>query len=360
MRMRWWGGRPAGWRPVIGGLLAAVVTVVAAGCGGTSSSTSATSKSASAGTGSQAAASSGGSKTPFTVGVFSGPYLVWAGIALHMFNNLPVKFVTISSGPAELPLLETGQMAGIDELGAPPLAIAYARNVGLKIVWIDGREQDYFVGNANLKSPSALRGKTFGEPIGSIAQFLLDQYLTQHGVNPSATHVVNIPPPAMPAALKSGEINGALIWPPASIKMAQQGGTVLYHTTDTDFIGLSSQFIAAHPSEAQTLVCDWGAIHRAFFADPARVYAAIAKATGETVASVEQLLPKSAVAPVNQVSPQWMGTPKSPSTIAPFLVSAGQWLLGQKSIPKAPSLSWVQSAFDTSYAQAVAGGSCPK
>lgn len=336
-------------RVTVGVLFAAAAASLAA-CGGASSTSQSTTTSP--------PKSTFASTANFTVGVFSGPYLVWAGVALNMFSNLHVKFVTVGSGPAELPLVSSGQMAGIDDLGAPPLSIAYARQVGLKIVWFDGKELDRLVVSQNITQPSQLAGKTIAEPTGSIAQYLLDAYLTRNGVSPSSVNVIDMDPGAMPAAFKAGEISGALIWAPAYNQMLAAGGKVLFATTDPDFLGLSGQFVSQHPRAAKALVCDWASVHHAFFQNPQHIWDAIAKETGEGVASVQALLPKVAVAPTNQTTASWLGNSETPSQLAPFMYQTGQWLLHSGAIPTSPTLGQVQASFDPSYAQNVAAGQC--
>lgn len=321
----------------------AACTVILAGCG--ASQTASQSKVAS-------------SATAFKWAYFAGPFMVKAGIQEGYFKKLKVSFTTISTGPGALPLLENGTLAGIDDLGGPVPPIAAARNVGMKIVWVDGSDSEALVANKNITSASQLIGKKIAVPVGSVAEYLFDKYLGAHGVSPSQVDVVNVPPASMAGAFKAGEVSGAWIWAPFWSAIVSEGGHVMGRAQSEDVVGVSSSFVSAHPKAVQDMVCAYYKTYSAYAKNHAATYKAIAAAAQEPVSQVEALIPPSTIPSANQAVRSLLGTPTSKSTLATYLFDVGEWLKGNGSIPTAPSLSTIQHMFDPTFARAASAGKC--
>lgn len=330
------------WRySLVGALMCAVVAGTVAGCGATAPK-----------------AATVVPTTAFTWADFAGPFMIKAGIAEGYFRKLHVTFTTISTGPGALPLLENGTLAGIDDLGGPVPPIAASRGVGMKIVWVDGSDSEALVVKPSITTASELVGQKIAVPIGSVAQYLLDKYLSSHGVAASKVDLVNVPPASMPGAYKAGEIAGAWIWAPFWSAMEAEGAHAIGHAYSEDVVGVSSQFVAAHPAVVQAVVCAYYNTYKAYQHDPTATYTAIAKAANESVAVVKGLIPPVTIAPADQVTPRLLGTSKTPSELATYLYDVGLWLAGNGSIPSAPSLRTMQKMFDPTFAENAISGKC--
>ncbi|MGC9967171.1 MAG: ABC transporter substrate-binding protein [Syntrophobacteraceae bacterium] len=109
-----------------------------------------------------------------------------------------------------------------------PLAIAlFEQGVPLKIVYIGNRHESTLVMRLGVKCelPSDIAGKTIAVPIRYSGHFLaLKRYLRQHCLDGSGVSIVEVPPPDMPAALASSQIDGYFVGEPFASK-ALAGGT---------------------------------------------------------------------------------------------------------------------------------------
>ncbi|MGC9196963.1 MAG: ABC transporter substrate-binding protein [Syntrophobacteraceae bacterium] len=99
-----------------------------------------------------------------------------------------------------------------------PLAIRlFEQGVPLKIVYIGNRNESTLVMRTGLtiESPLDLEGKTIAVPIRYSGQYLaLRRYLRQNDLDASRVKIVEVPPPDMPAALASSQIDGYFVGEP--------------------------------------------------------------------------------------------------------------------------------------------------
>jgi taurine transport system substrate-binding protein len=310
-------------------------------------------------------AGSGDSNAPvksikFAYGVFNSPTMVQAGIQQGAFKNLAASFPAVVSGPQALPLITKGHLAGIDDVSAPPVLVALARHVPVKVVWMNHVESDALVTRPSIQSPDQLRGKKIAITAGSISEYLLDQYLAAHSIPPDSVTKVNLPPPSMPAAFRSGQVDGAYIWSPIYPQIVQRGAHVLARATDPTYVLVGAQFARRHGNVVQAFVCDLRALWQQFLRNPGAGYSAMAAKLGISARDAQALLPKGSLAPAEQAVPEWLGTKSSASKQARFLYEVGKWLKSKSQVEEAPALSQVQSLFDPSFAAKATAGSCPK
>jgi NitT/TauT family transport system substrate-binding protein len=146
-----------------------------------------------------------------------------------------------------------------------PLAIRlFEQGVPLKIVYIGNRNESTMVMRRGLRmeSPLDLEGKTIAVPIRYSGQDrALRRYLRQNHLDASSVKIVEVPPPDMPAALASSQIDGYFVGEPF-------GSEAIVNRIGNRFLDVESiwpkficnvlivrtQFIRSRPQWVQTLV----------------------------------------------------------------------------------------------------------
>jgi taurine transport system substrate-binding protein len=329
---------------------AAVVVVSTAACQGQTS----------AGEGDDQETGNGsGGAVEASLGVFSAPTVMQAGLAWGQFDELSLSPTVIDSGPAALPLISRGDMAGIVDLSATPLLIAETSDIPLEIVWMtSGATYSLVVAGEGIEDAEDLVGKNIAIVPGSILEYVLDQYMVSNGQDPASVNKVDLPPPSMPAAFSTGQIDGAYVWEPFAGQMVDGGGNVIDQASDRGLVAMGADFVADHPEEVQLLVCGLAASHERFFEDPEAAYEVIAEGIGAEADVVAASMPADSVLPVDQATPDVLGDGSEPSSFASQIVDVGQWLADQGKISRAPELAEIEELFNPSFAEAEAAGEC--
>lgn len=146
-----------------------------------------------------------------------------------------------------------------------PLAIRlFEQGVPLKIVYIGNRNESTMVMRAGLtiESPLDLEGKTIAVPIRYSGQYLaLRRYLRQNHLDVSSVKTVEVPPPDMPAALASSQIDGYFVGEPFGSEAIANGIGKRFLNVEAiwpkficNVLIVRTQLIRSHPQLVQTLV----------------------------------------------------------------------------------------------------------
>ncbi len=109
---------------------------------------------------------------------------------------------------------------------APLALVMHQQGVPLRVVYIGNRHESTLVGRKDLPGDDLrqLTGKTIAVPIRYSGHLLaLKRSLRQLGLPDDAIHLVEIPPPDMPAALATGGIDGYFVGEPFAIKAMRDG-----------------------------------------------------------------------------------------------------------------------------------------
>ena len=233
-------------------ITAAAAAAGLAGCGSAGGS----STSAPAATVKSAADVTAAKGTSVVMGHFLGPYMVDVAKRAGLLGNLHVTLSTLASGSAALPLMLSGRMAGVTDIGVPPLVTAAAKKMPLKIVWYAGSDPGGIYVKPSLQSPRSLIGQNLAAPAGSIAHIALAEYLEQHGVRFSQVKFVNLPPASIVASYKTGQIAGASIWTPVTTGLRSAGARLMASQPETAFTVFTAGFIRSHRAAVQLYLCD--------------------------------------------------------------------------------------------------------
>lgn len=336
-------------RPLVTLATAALLTVALSSC--------ADNNGGAASTGSE---SNGGpaSVKEFTMGVFNVPSSFYAGTAAGNFGKVGLKTTQIDSGPAALPLVKRGDLAGIIDASAPPVLIAGDKKIDVKIVWVTDKYDYRLVVNPSIKSAADLKGKKIAIVPGSILEYVLDKYLEKNGLKSSDVSKVDLPPESMPAALKTGQIDGGYVWEPNASNMISSGGVELATDSDIAVVIMSSEFVAKNPDSVQGLVCGLAKTQDAYKSNPDTAYQSVASEIKLEKSQIAQLMPAKNVLSSKEVVSQ-MKTGGNPTQLAMLFSDIGGWLHSHDRIQEAPTAADISKLFAPSFAQKAAAGKCP-
>lgn len=136
-----------------------------------------------------------------------GRHAPWyAAIAEGFFKEegLDVSIIPSQGGAQVIQNVASGT-ANLGFMGVPEVAIARSTGAKLKIVSVIYQKQPIAVfslqSGANVTTPKQLEGLTLGSGSGSFTPKILQGFMTGKGLDPTTLHVVDIAPPARPAAL---------------------------------------------------------------------------------------------------------------------------------------------------------------
>jgi NitT/TauT family transport system substrate-binding protein len=147
---------------------------------------------------------------------------------------------------------------------APLALMLFEQGVPLKIVYIGNRHESTMVvrNSAGIHSAPDLIGKKIAVPIRYSGHYLaLKRYLREQGLSEREVAIVEVPPPEMPVALASSEIDGYLVGEPFGSKSIEAGIGKRFLDVESiwpDFICnlliVRQELIDAHPEWVLKLV----------------------------------------------------------------------------------------------------------
>jgi len=146
-----------------------------------------------------------------------------------------------------------------------PLAVRlFEQGVPLKIVYIGNRHESTMVmrTGAHCETPADLIGKKVAVPLRYSGHFLaLKRYMRTHGLNDAQVQILEIPPPEMPAALASSEIDGYFVGEPFASKSMENGAGKRFLDAESiwpkficNLLIVREELIQSHPEWVRKLV----------------------------------------------------------------------------------------------------------
>lgn len=331
-------------------------SVVLAACG---SSGSATTNSTAASKSSSPSSVATKSATSFTMAIFNDNLELGAK-EQGRFNNVPgMKFQTISTAGGLLPLVKSGNLAGISGSSALPIAISLTSGIPIKIVYVEEFTPIQVLAAPGISSTASLRNVNASAVTGTANQYFLDQFLKSKGLAQSDVKYVNLAQEAEVSAYKSHEISLTTATEPYSSALVAAGAKVLANYKVLSYVFFGSQFVASHPNAVQLYVCDLAAEMHAFRTNPKAATQAIATEAGVSYAVTTANVPPGTVPSTSQLTSSLLGTASAPGSgvqqIAPF----SSFLVQQGTITKPLTQQQVNAQVDRQFAQVVAAGKCP-
>ena len=292
----------------------------------------------------------------FTVGKFPAPLIIVAGEAMGSFDDLSMTLTELTGGAEALPLLTSGDLAGVSDVSEPPVAIGIVRNIGMKVVWQGNSTPITLLVDDSIQGPEDMEGKTFGDPAGSINHLKLLEYLEENGLSPDDINFVNMGAPEVAAAYKSGAINGTNIFPPFTEAIEAEGAHALETSNAANVLLMSDKFIEENHDVVQALVCDLAEIQEAAVANPKPAYQAIADYLELPVAEVPAMLPQELIVPLDEMTgPKYLGPD---GEFAKNVVAAGEYMKKLGELEEAPTLEEANATIDLQFIEAAQNGEC--
>jgi taurine transport system substrate-binding protein len=282
-----------------------------------------------------------------------------------------LTYHAITSGPAALAAMKSGAYDFVGGVGNPPVLAAIANRTNMKIVWAQYYDFAGLALRDGISIPDGLVGKTIGEQIGSSEAFSFYGWLKNRNLL-GKVKLVNLTPPAMMAAYKSGAIAGGWVSQPWPSEMAADKGQVVATSAamakegypGINVVVVNDSVIKSHPEVVQAYVCalqkaaDMATgVNSTDVLNKAGAYSG-GEPNSDSVVKLGKEWPYWPIA--DQMGANGLGTVADPGSglIAKVLYQTGQWMQEQGTISNPPSQKVVSSYIDPNFAQAVVEGHC--
>lgn len=128
-----------------------------------------------------------------------------------------------------------------------------------------------------------LNGRNVAVSFSTLGPYVLSRALAKEQLSLSDVHLRNIPLASMPSALRSGEVQAAVFFPPYSTYAAREGSSrVLFDSRAIpgevfDVLAVDPRFLREHEREITALIRAWSAAHAAARREPERLAAMAAQ-----------------------------------------------------------------------------------
>ena len=168
---------------------------------------------------------------------FIGEAAIYVALDRGLFtkHGLRVTLRENQAGPISLGQLRRGEadiahcsetpflFALQDSLAAGPRRIPSMRIIADMIV---ARQVQKIVArrSAGVELPQDIRGRRVGLPLGTQAEYHLDALLLEQQIRPEQIQLVDMPPAALPAAIRQGEVDAIAIWEPFATQIVRELG----------------------------------------------------------------------------------------------------------------------------------------
>jgi sulfonate transport system substrate-binding protein len=279
-----------------------------------------------------------------------------AGQQLGAFDNLSMSTTDINGGAEALPLVSSGDLQGVTEVSEPPLTIAQARGIPMKIVWMGNTIPTQMLVSSAITDPKELEGKKLAAPSGSVAQTQLLTYIESIGLTFDDIEYVDMGAPEAVSAFKSGAIDGALSFPPFSTAIIEDGGQVLEEYGARNVEAFATSFVEEHPEVVQAFVCDFASVQERALEDPNEAWTAISEALKIPKDGLKTELPQESITPIDEMTNEkYMG----PNGIfVREIVNSGKALKKLGQVETEPTIEEANDMLDLSFVEAVQNGEC--
>jgi taurine transport system substrate-binding protein len=271
---------------------------------------------------------------------------------------------TYQDGPSQIAALLTGSL-DVAELGSSAAISLLSKGAPVRIIMVSDNEISteglVVKTSAGIADLASLKGKTIGVTAGSTSDYALRATLKTAGIDASDVKFLTVPPPAMGAAWKRGDIDAAYTWDPFLHQLEADQGKIL------DTIGGLSErtkgaysiqnFYMATASYSQQNPD----VLRAFATAISKAVDYIGKQKSEVAndflqelgadsvsAAVSQIDGEQFYTIADQTSPQLMGTKDAPGAIVGVLQGVWQFNYENGKVSKAPDTAAIVQALDTS------------
>ncbi|MER7942593.1 ABC transporter substrate-binding protein [Streptomyces sp. NPDC094473] len=279
------------------------------------------------------------------------------GLLEKALPEYTIKWIKFDSGATVNTAFVSGAV-DLAAIGSSPVArgLSEPLNIPYKVTWVldvAGDNEALVARNGSgIKDVKDLAGHKVATPFSSTSHYSLLAALDKAGVDPSKVDLLDLEPQDIVAAWSRGDIDAAYLWLPTLDELGKTGKTLLTSRElaasgkpTLDLGVASTSFIEKRPEvvtawrKAQAQALDL--IHD----DPSAAAEAVGKQLGTSSQdAAAQLKQGTFLKPADQADDKWLGRPGKVGDLAQNLLSAAEFLAGQKQIPAAPELSDLEKA----------------
>ncbi|MDR2962416.1 MAG: ABC transporter substrate-binding protein [Bacteroidales bacterium] len=189
------------------------------------------------------------------------PVLVAAELQKEVPNGVQIELIKFGSWTELSDALNTGRIDGASMLVQLAMK-AREKGIGLRAIALGHTDGNVITVAPNINSAADLKGKTFAIPHRQSSHYLLArQAFANAGVDISEVTIVELPPPDMPSALASGQVQGYCVAEPFGAKAVELGiGKALYESGELwehslcCVLVLNDKYLEAHRATAEEFV----------------------------------------------------------------------------------------------------------
>ena len=147
----------------------------------------------------------------------------------------------------------------------------------------ESRGGDQIAVGDGIGSLQALKGRSVAVSFSTLGPYVLSRALEQQQMRLADVHLRNMPLASMPSALRKGEVQAAVFFPPFSTFAARDGASrVVFDSRSIpgevfDVLAVDPRYLQQHQREITALIRAWAAAHAAARQEPERLAALAAQ-----------------------------------------------------------------------------------
>jgi taurine transport system substrate-binding protein len=295
-------------------------------------------------------------------GTFGDPSTLKIGWSKGWFSEatgVKNKWSTFDSGADVILALTAGDL-DISSLGSTPTTIGVARGTPILVLAIemDLADNEALIVRKGINVVSDLIGKKIATPFSSTCHYALMRMLKLYNISPKKLTLIDMGSMEAAGAYRSGVIDGAWVWDPAYTAMIEAGGHVLMASGAVGKMGYPTwnnivtqkKFAQEHPDAVVSWISAFMRTINFYHENPEEGARIVSKHLGTEYETANKLMkgfgfPKAE----EQLSPQWLGTPGKPGTVAKGIMDTSEFLVDQKVIKKPLAMETCVKAVDSSF-----------
>lgn len=261
--------------------------------------------------------------------------------------------------------VNTAMLAGSIDfglVGTSPAAAGISAGIPYEVIWIydviADNEALVVKKGKGIKAVKDLVGKKVAAPFGSTTHYHLLVAFKVFNVDPKKATILDMQAPDMLAAWQRGDIDAGFVWEPTLIKMVEAGGEIILSSRalaergflTADLAVARKGFTEKYPDLVAKYLQNLNRAVELYRKSPKEAAKAVAKEFGIPEAEAERQM-KTLVMPdgKEQLSAKYLGSSAKRGALAKALKDTADFLLAQKTIRSAATMSAVEKAINPSY-----------